>query len=66
MAGHVLDPVQLRLLVRIRGLLPGAGALEADVMLAQDQAQPFAPDNDAPVVAVGAQIGGELSARSSA
>src|SRR4051794_9553998 len=30
------------------------------MVLAQDQAQPFAPDNDAPVVAIGAQIGGEF------
>ena len=38
------------LLVRVARLLPGPGALETDLVLAQDLAQPFAPDPHPPVV----------------
>jgi hypothetical protein len=44
----------------IGGFLPGPGPLKRHVMLAQDQAQPLAPDPDLPVVTVGVQVGGEF------
>jgi hypothetical protein len=40
-AGHVLDPVQLGVPVRVGGLLPGPGALEADAAGVQDLPQPL-------------------------
>jgi hypothetical protein len=46
MAGHVLDPVQLGVPVRIAGFLPGPGALEADAAGVQDLPQPLPPDAD--------------------
>src|SRR4051794_6788769 len=74
-AGHLLDhtsAIELGVLVRVGGFLPGAGALEADVMRAQDHPQAFASDlyasfaalDTAVGVPVGAQVGGEVSARS--
>ena len=44
MAGHVLDPVQLGVPVRITGLLPGPGPLEADAAGVQDLPQPLPAD----------------------
>jgi hypothetical protein len=46
MGGDVLDPVQLGFLVRVGGFLPGPRALEADVVLAQDLAQPLTTELD--------------------
>src|SRR5260370_1114047 len=40
-AGHLLDPIQLGVLVRIFGLLPSPRALEGDSVRAQDLPQPF-------------------------
>jgi hypothetical protein len=34
-AGHFFDPVQLRLLVGVGGLLPGAGTLKRDLVTVQ-------------------------------
>ena len=48
-AGHVLDPVQLGVPVRITGLLPGPGPLEADPAGVQDLPQPLPPDGHRPV-----------------
>jgi hypothetical protein len=59
-AAHVLDAVELGVLVRIGGFLPGARALEADVVLAQDLAQPLAADDDPPVMTPSSEIGGEV------
>ncbi len=63
-AAHVLDPVELGFLVRVGGVLPGPGPLEADLVLAQDLSQPFAPDHYPPLaraVGVAAQMGGEFA-----
>ncbi len=43
MGGHVLDPVQLGVPVRVGGLLPGPGPLEADPLFVQDLPQPLPP-----------------------
>ena len=51
MAGHVLDPVQLGVLVRVMGFLPGPGALEADPAGVQELPQPLPPDPHRPVPA---------------
>jgi hypothetical protein len=51
MAGHVLDPVQLGVLVRVGGFLPGPGALEADPTLIQNPPQPLPADPDRPAPA---------------
>src|SRR5215469_9761367 len=48
LAGHVLDPVQLGIPVRVGGLLPGPGALEADPAAVQDLPQPLPPDSHRP------------------
>jgi hypothetical protein len=48
MAGHVLDPVQLDVPLRVGGLFPGAGALKADAAGVQELAQPFAPNGHRP------------------
>jgi len=40
-AGHILDPVQLGVPVRVGGLLPGPGALEGDTAGVQDLPQPL-------------------------
>jgi len=45
-AGHVLDPVQLGVPVRITGLFPGPGPLEGDAAGVQDLPQPLPPDPD--------------------
>ena len=50
-AGHVLDPVQLGIPVRIMGLLPGPSPLEGDAAGVQDLPQPFPPDPHRPVPA---------------
>ena len=49
MAGHVLDPVQLGVPVRITGLFPGPGPLETDPAGVQDLPQPLPPDPHRPV-----------------
>ena len=49
MPGHVLDPVQLGVPVRIPGLFPGPGPLEADPARVQDLPQPLPPDPHRPV-----------------
>jgi len=46
--GDVLDPVQLGILVRVGGLLPGPGPLEADAARIQDLPQPLPPDPHRP------------------
>ena len=51
LAGHVLDPVQLGVPVRIGGLLPGPGPLEGDAAGMQDLPQPLPPDSHRPVPA---------------
>jgi hypothetical protein len=43
-SGDQFDAVQLGLKIRVVGLLPGAGALEADTAGVQDLPQPFPPD----------------------
>jgi len=43
-AGHVLDPVQLGLLVRVGGLLPGPGPLEGNPAGVQQLPQPLPAD----------------------
>jgi hypothetical protein len=48
MAGHVLDPVQLGVLVRIGGLLPGPRPLEADPAGVEDLPQPLQRVNGRP------------------
>ena len=50
-AGHVLDPVQLGVPVRIMGLLPGPGPLEGDPAGVQDLPQPLPADPHRPVPA---------------
>ncbi len=59
-AGHLLDPVQLGVEVRIGGGLPGASALEGHAVLVQQPAQVLAPDDDRPL-AVADQVLGELA-----
>jgi hypothetical protein len=50
--GDLFDPVELAVLVRISGLLPGAGGLKADLGFVQDLPQPLAADpHHTPVVA---------------
>jgi len=51
MAGHVLDPVQLGVLVRVGGFLPGPDPLEGDAAGVQDLPQPLPPDPHRPVPA---------------
>jgi len=58
--GDLLDPVELGVEVRVGGLLPGAGALERDVVAAQQLPQPFPADDDA-AARVGGQVVGELT-----
>jgi hypothetical protein len=60
LAGHLLDPVQLGVLVRILGLLPRPGPLKRHPMLAQQLAQPLTTDPDPPVRVRG-QVRGELA-----
>ena len=60
LGGDLLDPVQFRLLVRVGGLFPRAGALERDPTLTQDLSQPLASDPNGPDRVVG-QIGGEFA-----
>jgi hypothetical protein len=64
-AGHLLDAVELGVLVRVGRLLPGPRALQADTGIVQDLAQPFSADHDPPVrtVKVGSagEVGGELA-----
>jgi hypothetical protein len=60
MRSHVLDPVQLGIPVRITGLLPGPGALEADAASVQDLPQPLPPHGDRPVGVAG-YIRGQLA-----
>ena len=59
-AGHLLDPIQLDVLVRIFGLLPSPRALEGDSVRAQDLPQPFPADLHHPDRVVG-QVVGELA-----
>ena len=59
-ADDLLDPVQLSVLVGVAGLLPGAGALKADLGFAQDLPQPF-PADPHHALMVAAQVGGELA-----
>ena len=40
---HVLDPVELGVLVRVGGLLPGPGPLEGDLAFVQGLTQPSRP-----------------------
>ena len=46
---HFLDPVQLGVLGRVGGLLPGPGALKGDVVGVQDPPHPFPADPHDPV-----------------
>ena len=46
---HLLDPVQLGVLGRVGGLLPGPGALKGDVVGVQDPPHPFPADPHDPV-----------------
>ena len=48
MAAHVLDPVQLGILARVGGFLPGPGALKADAADVQDLAQPLPANRHRP------------------
>jgi len=50
-AGHVLDPVQLGVPVRIGGFLPGPGPLEGDAALVQELPQPLPADPHRPAQA---------------
>ena len=59
-AGHVVDPVQFGVLVGVGGFLPGTRALEADVVLAQDQAQPLPADDDPPIGVTG-EVGDQFA-----
>ena len=52
-AGHVLDPVQFGVPVRVGGLLPGPGPLEGDAALMQDLPQPLPPDGHRPARTAG-------------
>jgi hypothetical protein len=54
----VLDPVQLGVLIRVRGLLPGPGPLEGDTPLVQDLPQPLPPDRHDPGAIAGRAIAG--------
>jgi hypothetical protein len=45
---HLVDVLQLGVVVRVGGRLPGPGALEADVVLVQDDPHPFASDTHRP------------------
>jgi hypothetical protein len=47
-AGHVLDPVQPGVPVRIGGFLPGPGPLERDAALVKELPQPLPPDPHRP------------------
>lgn len=58
--GHVLNAVDLGVLVGIFGLLPGARALEGDPVFAQDLPQPFPADPDRSDPVAG-QVVGELA-----
>ena len=58
--GHVVDPVEFGVLVGVGGFLPGPRALEADVVLAQDLAQPLTTELDPPVAVVG-EVGDQLA-----
>jgi hypothetical protein len=51
----LLDPVELFLLVRVVGLLPGLGPLEGDLVLGEDLAQALAAELDPPE-GVGSQV----------
>ena len=59
-AGHVLDPVQLGVLVRVGGLLPGPGPLEGDLPGVQDLPQPLPADRYRPGGVPG-QVAGQLA-----
>jgi hypothetical protein len=66
---HLVDPVQLGVVVRVGRGLPGPGALEADAVLVQDDPDPFTADPDRVrrdpgrilVAVVGVEIGGQLA-----
>jgi hypothetical protein len=60
LAGHLLDPVQLGVLVRIPRLLPGSGPLEGDPASTQDLPQPL-PADPHPADRVVGQVVGELT-----
>ena len=51
--GHVLDPVQFGVPVRVGGFLPGPGPLEGDAALMQDLPQPLPPDGHRPARTAG-------------
>jgi hypothetical protein len=57
---HLLDAVELSLLVGVVGLLPGLGPLEGDVVLREDLPQALPADHDAPGRVAG-QVVGELA-----
>jgi hypothetical protein len=59
-AGHLLDAVQLCVGVRIFCLLPGAGALEGEMVAVQQYPQPFPVDGHRAVGLV-AQVVGQLA-----
>src|SRR4051812_10818934 len=58
--GDLLDAVEFGVLVRVGGLLPGAGALERDVVAAQQLPQPF-PAHPYSPDSVGGQVVGQLA-----
>ncbi len=57
---QVLDAVELGVVVRVGGLLPGAGALEGDAAPGQQAAQGLAAQADR-AARDGGQVGGELA-----
>jgi len=54
---HLLDAVEIRLLVRVARFLPGLRSLKTDLMGVEDLAQPLSRDHDRPVRVLGEPAG---------